>query len=139
MKTQITYSKNIILIILTVAAACLTGCARGPFTNLLGSGSSEQASLLGGSSVAESKALLILQNNCTACHTSSSGPAYVFNLLDVNHLISSGMVVPGQPDASPLLQSIEANRMPLRAHFQAQTSWSFASGLRPALQPQQIP
>ncbi|PIS10458.1 MAG: hypothetical protein COT73_09200 [Bdellovibrio sp. CG10_big_fil_rev_8_21_14_0_10_47_8] len=94
------------------------GCARNPLTN--GGGGSSGASALGnGSGTAASldsglttEALTILQNNCSACHTSSSGPAGIYNLTDVNHLVSNRLIVPGNPDASLILQSIEAGRMP---------------------------
>jgi mono/diheme cytochrome c family protein len=54
----------------------------------------------------------ILSQNCTACHTASSGPGNVTNLTNVNHLISSGLVVPGNPAASLLYTIIQSGRMP---------------------------
>jgi mono/diheme cytochrome c family protein len=58
------------------------------------------------------RALQIIETNCASCHTSTGGPRNIFNLTDVGHLVQTGLVVPGNPDGSPLLQSIEANRMP---------------------------
>ena len=101
---------------LLIACSLLAmGCARSPL-----SGSDTLASATGSSSSSGSavdssltaQAVGILQTNCTACHTATSGPLNVYNLTDVNHLISSGLIIPGNPNASPLLQSIESGRMP---------------------------
>ncbi len=82
-------------------------------------GINDQSSLSSGGPVnltnpleVQNQALQILANNCTSCHSQNAGPLNVFNLTDVNHLTQSGLVIPGSPDTSPLLQSIEANRMP---------------------------
>ncbi|MGZ3768076.1 MAG: c-type cytochrome domain-containing protein [Bdellovibrio sp.] len=57
-------------------------------------------------------ALAILNQNCTSCHTQSSGPAGVYNLTDANHLFSSGLLIAGSPDSSPLFISIKSGVMP---------------------------
>lgn len=60
----------------------------------------------------QSAALKILDQNCTACHGQSSGPAGVYGLADVKHLFSSGLLVAGAPDKSPLFLSIQSGSMP---------------------------
>jgi uncharacterized membrane protein len=64
------------------------------------------------SSSIQDQAVQILSSSCTACHGLASGPANTFGLTNVAHLLSSGLIVAGAPDQSPLLQSIEADRMP---------------------------
>ena len=59
----------------------------------------------------QSKALVILANNCASCHgTIPSGG--VANITNVDHLIESGLIVPGRPEDSPLISSVESNLMP---------------------------
>lgn len=60
----------------------------------------------------QSAALNILNQNCSSCHTQSSGPANVYGLADVKHLFSSGLLVAGDPSHSPLFLSIQAGSMP---------------------------
>jgi hypothetical protein len=59
-----------------------------------------------------SQALAILQQNCVSCHTSESGPDDVYDVTDVNHLLSFGLVVSGQPGQSLLYQQISEGLMP---------------------------
>ena len=60
----------------------------------------------------QSQALGILQSNCSGCHTDSAGPAGIFNLTSPAHLVSSGLVVPGQPSQSELYTVIASGSMP---------------------------
>lgn len=104
--------KILILIgILYFMAACGAGMPVKMGNSSSSSNSSSSVNLSDPAAV-QNQALMILANNCTSCHTATSGPLGVFNLLDVNHLITSGLVVAGNPNGSTLLQSIEANRMP---------------------------
>lgn len=57
-------------------------------------------------------ALKILSQNCTSCHGDTSGSANIYGLTDVNHLITSGLIVPGQPNQSYLLRVIQNGAMP---------------------------
>lgn len=57
------------------------------------------------------KALGILSTNCKSCHMDQSLGG-VSQILDVDHLVSSQLVVPGNPDASPIFTAINENRMP---------------------------
>lgn len=58
------------------------------------------------------RALKILSQNCTSCHTGSSGPVAGFILNDMAAMTQAGLISPGSPDQSRILQSVEANRMP---------------------------
>lgn len=59
--------------------------------------------------------LTIIDQNCVQCH--GQAPVGVGNtfsdILDVQHLIDSQMIVPGQPDISPMITSIENQSMPV--------------------------
>lgn len=57
------------------------------------------------------KAIEILRTYCNACHVEQN-LGNVTNVLDVDHLIRSNLIVVGQPDSSPLFQSVNNNRMP---------------------------
>ena len=61
----------------------------------------------------QSQALSILQSNCTSCHGATSGSGGVFNLTSPAHLVSIGLVVPGQPSQSGLYLAINGGGMPL--------------------------
>lgn len=56
------------------------------------------------------QAMGILESNCKTCHVDQA-LGNVANILDINHLVDSGLIRPGDLN-SPLLQSIEQNRMP---------------------------
>jgi mono/diheme cytochrome c family protein len=60
----------------------------------------------------QANALKILQTNCTSCHGNGSGSGGVHTLTDVNHLISSGLIVPNDPDSSLLFRVVESGQMP---------------------------
>ncbi|MCS6977981.1 MAG: WD40 repeat domain-containing protein [Gemmatales bacterium] len=59
------------------------------------------------------RALDVLRSHCYRCHgekgSAKGGMGYI---LDRERLISSGKVIAGKPDASPLLQAIQEGRMP---------------------------
>ncbi|MNL04905.1 Planctomycete cytochrome C [compost metagenome] len=57
-------------------------------------------------------ALKIISQNCSGCHGATSGSANIYGLTDVNHLITSGLIVPGQPNQSYLLRVIQNGVMP---------------------------
>lgn len=62
-------------------------------------------------SLEQQKAMEVLTNNCNSCHgTANLGG--VTNITDPKHLVSSGLVVPGEPSKSKILQSVVNNRMP---------------------------
>ncbi len=60
----------------------------------------------------QAQALQILKTNCSSCHGSTTGPANVYGLDDPNHLVSSGLIEPGDPNRSPLFMPIADGSMP---------------------------
>ncbi len=95
----------------TVLILSCFSCARGPF-------SMDQKDTVTANNIAntsnpyETAAFQILQTNCTSCHTATSGPKNVYNLLNTQSLINSALVLPGQPLNSLLYNSIQTNSMP---------------------------
>ena len=61
--------------------------------------------------IEQQKSLAILSVNCKACHEDQSLGG-VTKILDVEHLKSSGLIKPGNPEGSPLMIAIVQNRMP---------------------------
>lgn len=59
----------------------------------------------------QTKSVTLLSNNCKACH-GDQGLGGISQISDVNRLLDSRLVIPGQPENSPILIAIEANRMP---------------------------
>lgn len=90
------------------------GCAQGPLGLSWGNESNSGVDSLSGVSL-EASAMAIFQSACVNCHTKTSGPGGVFNVTDPEHLVSSGLVIPGQPDTSPIFVSVSNGSMPLSA------------------------
>ncbi len=67
----------------------------------------------------QGQALQVLSQNCTACHGATSGSAGVFGLTNADHLISSGLVVSGNPSASRIFNVIQGGSMPPRGPLAA--------------------
>ncbi|MGZ3794234.1 MAG: Ig-like domain-containing protein [Bdellovibrio sp.] len=63
-------------------------------------------------SALQKAALNTLSQNCSACHGSGSGSGDVHDLDNVKHMVSSGLIVPGDPSKSPLFLEIESGAMP---------------------------
>lgn len=59
----------------------------------------------------QASALTILANNCRACH-GDQNLGNVSDILNVNHLLESNLIVAGDPDSSRLYSSIANNSMP---------------------------
>lgn len=57
------------------------------------------------------KALGILSVNCKSCHMDQSLGG-ISRILDVDHLVATNLVVPGNPEASQIYTAINENRMP---------------------------
>lgn len=58
-------------------------------------------------------ALQILQTNCAACHGgATTGEGGIYDILNREHLVAQGLIVPGSPDTSPLFNTIAAGSMP---------------------------
>jgi mono/diheme cytochrome c family protein len=56
--------------------------------------------------------LAILQTNCAGCHKATSGPKGFFGFNDVNHMLSTGLIIAGQPSKSPIWEAIDSGAMP---------------------------
>lgn len=61
--------------------------------------------------MAQEKALAYLQSNCLGCH-GANGSGGVSNITNVDHLIASGLIVPGNATAGRLIGSMEDGSMP---------------------------
>lgn len=59
----------------------------------------------------QTKALEILRNNCKSCHVDASLGG-VTNILSVDHLVRTGLILVGKPDESRLFIAVNTNRMP---------------------------
>lgn len=64
-----------------------------------------------GDPVARETALAYLQSNCSGCH-GTNGSGGVSNILDVEHLIQTGLIVPGDSTQGRLIGSMEDGSMP---------------------------
>lgn len=61
----------------------------------------------------EATSVQILKANCSGCHAGTlSNGGGIGDVANVAHLVSNGLIVPGEPDSSRLLQSIANGRMP---------------------------
>lgn len=59
----------------------------------------------------QTQAVAILTNQCASCHENVTNGG-VTQILDVNHLIATGLIVVGDPNQGQLLASIESGIMP---------------------------
>lgn len=60
----------------------------------------------------EAQAITLLQNKCYACHgTVTSGGITQIN--NPSYLIANNLIIPGNPDGSPIYASVLAGRMPI--------------------------
>jgi mono/diheme cytochrome c family protein len=96
--------------IIVFCSSIFTGCAQGPLGVSWGVPGTETSVQLNNSN--EAAAMAIIQQNCTVCHGSSSGPQGIYGLTDVNHLVNSGLVVAGQPNQSTLYTAVLSNMPP---------------------------
>jgi hypothetical protein len=62
--------------------------------------------------VLATSALGILTRDCGSCHAGSERAGGVGSIDDVDSLVSSGLIVPGNAALSPLFDSVRAGRMP---------------------------
>ena len=114
------------------------GCAR--MSGFGGSGSAPQNNKLGEG--IQAQALQILQNRCTSCHQTASGPKDVKNLLDVNYLLSANLITAGDPANSRIFGEISGNDMPPTGGIPESektiiSDWILS--LKPAGPPPQVP
>jgi mono/diheme cytochrome c family protein len=61
--------------------------------------------------ILKAQAIAILQTKCSACHgTASLGN--VTQILDLDHLVASGLIIPGNPNQGRLILSVQGGTMP---------------------------
>lgn len=80
-------------------------------SGLLNQGSSLDGFTLEVDQALQAQSLSILSTRCASCHDQAS-MGNVTRILDVNHLISTGLVTPGDPNAGRLIGSIAGGTMP---------------------------
>jgi mono/diheme cytochrome c family protein len=101
------------IFIIAALTALTGGCAQGPMgLSWTGSETNNSAAVAMLQNTDENSALALIQANCTSCHGSSSGPGGVYGLTDLNHLVSTSLVVPGSPSQSILFNAIVSGGMP---------------------------
>jgi mono/diheme cytochrome c family protein len=102
--------------VIAVLGGAMVGCAQGPFGSNWDSSSDTKNSTSGSTatlnSAYEAQAKAIFAQNCAGCHTDTSGPNGAYNFSDTNHLLSSGLIVPGAPAQSPIFNEISSGAMP---------------------------
>ncbi len=86
-------------------------CAKKNITNE-GAAASTQA-------VAQAKSLNLIQQKCAACHSGTAayvnavaGHDPITEIANVDYLLSARLVIPGEPDISPLFQMVQNADMP---------------------------
>jgi mono/diheme cytochrome c family protein len=99
----------LILLSACFASLALEGCNYSMSKGAVVSGASLG---LGSNSATEQKAVSILSTNCASCHGSSSGSGGVSNITDVQSLLNTGLVIPGNPAGSQLYAAVQSGRMP---------------------------
>lgn len=57
--------------------------------------------------------MAILGKNCTECHNSGLSTGNVGDVTNLDYLLYTRLVVPGEPEISPLIQSIISGGMPM--------------------------
>ena len=80
-------------------------------TAKLNSSSGASASTIQSDPVLKSQAMAILQTKCSSCHQTASMGG-ITQILDLNHLVSSGLLVPGDPTLGRLVLSMQSGTMP---------------------------
>lgn len=68
----------------------------------------------------QSKALSILQVNCSGCHGAGMNQGGVSDILNVSHLIAEGLIIPGNSSAGRIIGATAAGSMPTTGPLAAQ-------------------
>lgn len=97
-----------VLVVLNIA---FQNCAKKDITNE-GATASTQA-------VAQAKSVELLQQKCSSCHSGTNayanavpGNDAITDITNVDYLLSTRLIIPGEPDISPLFQMIQSADMP---------------------------
>ena len=99
-----------IISIISIFIWTVIGCSQGALSTNWGSNSDQGG--MNSSYRYQSAALSILETNCASCHTPTSGPVNVFGFNDVNHMVSAGLVIPGNPSQSAIYSAVVGGTMP---------------------------
>ena len=107
-------------------------CAKSNITNS-GAAASQQTIL-------ESKSIDILNQKCSSCHSEASGAANttpgadpITNISNVDYLLRTRLVIPGEPELSPIYQSVRNGEMPINESLdtqEIQTIKDWISGIK---------
>ncbi|WP_210415546.1 hypothetical protein [Bdellovibrio sp. NC01] len=101
------------LFTLTSCLVMTAACSQGPLSSNWQSSSSTQSnSSQSLTNPYTDQALTILQTNCSSCHGTTGGSGNVYGLSDISHMVSAGLIVPGNPNQSLLYNEIVSNSMP---------------------------
>ena len=60
----------------------------------------------------EQKAVIVVERHCASCHGGTNNQGGISQIENMAHNISTGLIVPGQPDSSRFVGSVEEGRMP---------------------------
>jgi len=95
---------------------------------------------IGTGSATEQQALAILSTNCVSCHGGGNSSGGVSNITDVASLLQAGLIIPGQPNQSPLILAVQLGRMPLGGALSVQdiqtlVDWVSGSNSSPVANP----
>lgn len=109
--------------------------------------SSSQSSLSSSSLALESAAMSVIKNKCVACHNATSPGGGIDYITDINALKYYRLVLPGEPQISPLYQAISQGIMPpssplAQAQTQAIYDWilkGMITGTAPVAPPSALP
>lgn len=109
---NVALARNSAVLTLTAIIIVLFNNCSGGFTAILNS-SAEFPSLEQPTSSLPEKAVRVLTNSCLACHGTEVAYGNISKINDVQHLVATGLVVPGDVDGSSLYTAVLENRMPL--------------------------
>lgn len=77
--------------------------------------------------------LIVLQRNCSECHSPAVANGGVGDITDLNYLIYSRIIIPGEPELSPLVTVVSNGQMPLNqsalSSFEVQVLKDWIKGL----------
>lgn len=96
-----------LLIVLTIPFLLYQNC--GKPSDLQYSSTFDLSSQLG----AQESSLLILQKNCSECHSDSVVSGNVGDITDLEYLIYSRLIIPGEPEISPIITQVTQGQMPV--------------------------
>lgn len=61
---------------------------------------------------AQEASVILLQKNCSGCHSTNNVNGNVGDVTDIEYLIYSRLIIPGEPELSPIINQITQGLMP---------------------------